>query len=402
MFRSALPAGLAALMLAACAHSQAPAETITGQAGSPGPTARYDSADHSQDVTECDLLASHPDDPDRIGPGIPEGEVDLPAAIEACSAAVAADPDNPRLRYQLARAYGYSGMGEKAMPHRMAAIEAGYPQSLFVVGYLYVHGRTIEQDVCRGADLIYRSALVGRFAGLVAYPGYLMDGVFEGCDAPADPEELRQFLEQAEVKADGFYRERLVASLKAQLSQRADLDAVMACHRAASHPDDPDRIAPGLEREEIDLPAAIEACERAFAHAPLDGRVNYHLGRVLYYDGRPDDSLPYLARAAAAGYRQAIFVLGYVRAVDARLGTDLCRAGSMWQAGVDLGHPWSGYHLAEKALDGAFADCDAGVSDARLEEAMCLARRDITAKASGGRVEALYARYLEQSGDPCR
>ena len=62
--------------------------------------------------------------------------------------AVAADPENPRLNYQLGRAYGYSGMGEEAMPYRLKALEKDYPQSLFVIGYLYLLGRTIEQDTC--------------------------------------------------------------------------------------------------------------------------------------------------------------------------------------------------------------------------------------------------------------
>ena len=66
--------------------------------------------------------------------------MDFDRAIEACEAAVALDPENPRLRYQLARAYGYSGQGEKAYPHRAAAIAWDYPQSLFVNGYLHLLG----------------------------------------------------------------------------------------------------------------------------------------------------------------------------------------------------------------------------------------------------------------------
>lgn len=47
----------------------------------------------SMTVTECDRLASHPDDPDRVATGVPQADVDLAKAIPACRAAVTADPD---------------------------------------------------------------------------------------------------------------------------------------------------------------------------------------------------------------------------------------------------------------------------------------------------------------------
>ena len=95
----------------------------------------YDYTRFSQDVTECDRLASHGRDPGHVAPAISSSGMDKPAAIAACQRAVAADPDNPRLNYQLGRAYGYSGRGEEAMPYRLKALEADYPQSLLVIGY---------------------------------------------------------------------------------------------------------------------------------------------------------------------------------------------------------------------------------------------------------------------------
>ena len=76
----------------------------------------------------------------------------------------------PRLNYQLGRAYGYSGRGEEAMPYRLKALEADYPQSLFVIGYLYSIGRTIEPDICKTYELWQRAARYRRLAALVALP----------------------------------------------------------------------------------------------------------------------------------------------------------------------------------------------------------------------------------------
>jgi hypothetical protein len=73
--------------------------------------ARFDPAKYSQVVTECDRLASHPEDPHRVAPGREKPEIDLPKAIEICRAAVQADPKNPRLNYLYGRVLGYSGRG---------------------------------------------------------------------------------------------------------------------------------------------------------------------------------------------------------------------------------------------------------------------------------------------------
>ena len=68
-------------------------------------------------VTECDRLAAHPSDPDRVAPGVAQPDVDLAKAIPACQAAVKAYPDSGRLNYQLARSLGYAGRGREAGPN---------------------------------------------------------------------------------------------------------------------------------------------------------------------------------------------------------------------------------------------------------------------------------------------
>jgi len=55
--------------------------------------------------------------------------------------------------------------------------------------------------------------------------------------------------------------------------------------------------------------------------------VRYELGRALTYAGRIDEAIPELERAAAKGYPQAQFVLGYLY-LDGRYRApkDACRA----------------------------------------------------------------------------
>ncbi len=179
----------------------------------------FDASRYSQSATGCDRLASHADDPFRVAPGVERSDIDLPAAIAACELAVARDPANPRLRYQLGRVYGYAGQGEKAVEHREAAVAADYPQALFVIGYLHLEGlNKARKDPCRAASLIHRSALFGRFAGLVGYPMWVMQGRFEGCPTPQDPQQLGAFLDQASTQTSDFYKQSLIGELRTKLA----------------------------------------------------------------------------------------------------------------------------------------------------------------------------------------
>lgn len=176
----------------------------------------------AQTVTECDRLAAHPDDPAKIAPGVPEGRVDLPRAIAACQAAVKADPTNPRLNYQLARALGYAGRGDEAAPYREAAVAGDYPQALFVVGYVHLLGlNKAEKNACKAGDLIRRSALRGRLAGQVGFPHWSLQGRFAGCPVKQDWAEMLGFLEAAKAQVGGdFHKGLLVESLTDQVKAR--------------------------------------------------------------------------------------------------------------------------------------------------------------------------------------
>ena len=187
-------------------------------AGASAETLQWDTSTYSQAVTPCDIKASHGDDPYSVAPGVSQQEMDYAAAIASCEAAVAADPGNPRLRYQLARVYGYSGQGEKAYRHREAAIAADYPQALFVNGYLHFLGiNKARKDICRAGRLFRRSAQYGRLAGQVGFTRYALDGAFAGCDVLIDPEELMAFLGAAQESNSGYYESMLIAMLQKEV-----------------------------------------------------------------------------------------------------------------------------------------------------------------------------------------
>ncbi|PJE35627.1 hypothetical protein CVM52_16175 [Pseudooceanicola lipolyticus] len=85
-------------------------------------------------ITECDLLAGDPSDPDQPAPGVKledtPPDYDFDRAIDACIAAVEHDPGATRQLYQLGRVLDFLGDAENAQPYIDAAAERAYPPAL--------------------------------------------------------------------------------------------------------------------------------------------------------------------------------------------------------------------------------------------------------------------------------
>ncbi len=191
----------------------------------------FDASKYSQKVTGCDSLAGHSDDPDKVVPGLQKPQMDIAAAIGACQVAVARDPKNPRLNYQLGRAYGYSGQGEKAGPYREIALAADYPQALFVYGYMHLTGMNKStKDPCLGGELMRRAALYGRMAGQIGFPLFWLKGTFEGCRVKQDPQEMLEFLNAAAEQTnhsdqETFYQKTAIELLQEKMKSRLAVKA---------------------------------------------------------------------------------------------------------------------------------------------------------------------------------
>lgn len=181
-------------------------------------TLEWDASKHSQEITPCDLAATHPADPNRVAPGVSQGDMNFPSAIAACEAAVAQDPGNPRMHYQLARVYTYSGQTEKGWPHMEAAVAADYPQALFVSGYMQYLGRSPEAaDACIAGKRIQRSAQYGRLAAQIGFVRYALDGGFNECDGLVGASELRDFLSKAADSTGDYYQTMLIGMLQKEV-----------------------------------------------------------------------------------------------------------------------------------------------------------------------------------------
>jgi len=169
-------------------------------------------------VTACDRLIAHPEDPDRVAPGVETRDVDLPGAIAACTAdadkAAPGSPDYARLQYQLGRAWFYNKQTQRALPFLERAAAAGSEQAQFVLGYVIDAGlQGVAANPCQVEDLWVRSARAGRLAAQVSYPHHVRRGRFAGCRIQGSPEEMRGFLKSAASRPDNNYYQGLLISV---------------------------------------------------------------------------------------------------------------------------------------------------------------------------------------------
>lgn len=115
-------------------------------------------------VTECDVLAAHPEDPGRVAEGVIDDRVVPRLAIQACEKAQKAFPSEPRLRFQLGRAHWAAGKHDVARGHFEQASQAGYAAADAYLGDMYQMGMGAPQSSQRALDL-YRKAVSHGFAG---------------------------------------------------------------------------------------------------------------------------------------------------------------------------------------------------------------------------------------------
>ena len=134
--------------------------------------------------------------------------------------------------------------------------------------------------------------------------------------------------------------------------------AVTDCDRRASHEDDPFKVAPGKERPQIDLPAAIVACEADLKRDPGNPRLLYLLARVLTYSGRVGEALPFIEKSASLKYPQSLFVTGYLYLDGAyQAPKNACRAGELIRESAVYGRMAGQVGFPKYVLDGRFKGC---------------------------------------------
>ncbi|MDX2222960.1 MAG: hypothetical protein SFV21_09445, partial [Rhodospirillaceae bacterium] len=150
-----------------------------------------------------------------------------------------------------------------------------------------------------------------------------------------------------------------------------------ACDRLASHPEDPDRVAPPVETTDLDFATAIAACRADIAADPGNGRLHYQLGRLLFYDKQNQEAVAAVRTAADLGYRQAQFVFGaFINNARPYAPTDICLVEHYWRKSAAAGRQAARIGYVRHALKGKFAGCAAQPADADMAGFLAAAAAD--------------------------
>jgi TPR repeat protein len=144
-------------------------------------------------ITACDQVSADDQDPMRIAPPVRFSLINTPLAIRACTEALAEDPDNPRLVFQLGRALDAAQRYNDAWHFYAKAAKAGYGAALSSLAYMYLTQRGVPHDVRISAELYRRAALRGDLRGMVG----IARAYRNGWGVPQSNAEARQWLELA-------------------------------------------------------------------------------------------------------------------------------------------------------------------------------------------------------------
>lgn len=113
-------------------------------------------------VEECDILAAHPDDPQRMADGIADDAIVPRLAVLACEEAIERDPDDPRFTFQLGRALLAANDEKKAVESFKKAADAGYAAAWAYLGDAYQFGLGTDVEGHKSLSA-YKKALDGGF-----------------------------------------------------------------------------------------------------------------------------------------------------------------------------------------------------------------------------------------------
>jgi len=112
-------------------------------------------------LTDCDVFAASPDDPNRKANGVALEKIDTEQALPACLLATAKFPNSSRLHFQLGRGYEQSNRFDEAAAEYLKAAKADYAPAQSCLGILYKEGHGVAQDNAQALSWFRKAADLG-------------------------------------------------------------------------------------------------------------------------------------------------------------------------------------------------------------------------------------------------
>jgi TPR repeat protein len=150
-------------------REEVPASRVTGAIA---PSARAPE-------NECDRLAAHPDDPEKVARGVDftQVEAQATAAISACALARSQHPGEKRFAYQLSRTY--SAAKDYARQKELLeglVVGEGYAAAFYGLGLMYLRGEGVTEDRAIAVGWLRKSAERGHAAAMETLGRLLLEG----------------------------------------------------------------------------------------------------------------------------------------------------------------------------------------------------------------------------------
>jgi TPR repeat protein len=131
-----------------------------------GLCSNFSNAETRDAAEQCDRLAAHSIDPTRPPeiPAVDFDKIDSDSAISACQRALAAQPNNARVAYQLGRALDKAGKVDDAITFYTKAAKNGHVKAMVSLGNVY---RDDKKDASEAVRWHRKAADAGFSEGLL-------------------------------------------------------------------------------------------------------------------------------------------------------------------------------------------------------------------------------------------
>jgi TPR repeat protein len=259
-------------------------------------------------LTDCDRLASAPFDYSRPGgvDGVELESIDAARAVPACRAAVAANPNDPRLAMQLGRALEKAGGADaEALALYQKAVDAGYVHAMINVGIVYAKGLGVPKDPVQAANWYRKSADAGDLTGMIS----LGVAYVSGAGVTKNPAEAVRLFRVVADAGDARGMRELGWAYNSGVGVPKDIDEAVRWYRKAA--------------DAGNAPAMV------------------NLGGLYQYGaGVPKDlaaAADWYRKAADAGNRRGMTSLGLMYENGAGAPKDPAQALSWYRKAADLG-----------------------------------------------------------------
>ena len=369
---------------------------------------------------ECDRLAAHPADADRVGPAVAYSKLleQKVEAVKACVEATAKHPGVSRFEFQLGRALDASTEHTEAVNWYKKAAERNYTAAMYNLAVSYDEGEGIEKDQVKANFWYRKSADKGRTSAMWNLAINLDEGLGGGRN-PVDSakyllmaykaghEKAQKAFEknldawqaatrrevQRALRAAGYYSGPINGEFNRTLSNAltayakglepsdqqpltSDNEptnqnaAVHQCDRLAAHPADQDRASSAVSYETLESQTseALQACRRATTEHPGVSRFEFQLGRVLDAVQQHVEAVEWYQKAAERGYTAAMFNLAVSYDDGEGIEKDQAQANHWYRKAAANGRTSAMWNLAINLDEGFGEPHDArGAADYLLQ-----------------------------------